>query len=201
MDAVRVSPSAARCPYLTRVNSPPLVSVETAEDILPRYRGTPIESFLRYHNLGEPLPPTAGSASLLIGMCMDHRKDLTIPNEFAYVLRAAGGNLRGREFDVSYAISVGGVRALALLAHTDCGMAYLSEKREDFVRGLVESGGWTEREAEAHFEESRPRYEIGDPLAFVVGEAARLRQRYPGLLVAAFMYRVEDDRLAQVAET
>jgi carbonic anhydrase len=176
-----------------------LVPVLAEADILPEHLGTPFEWFLRYHNLGEPLPPTSGRAELLVGMCMDHRKDLTLPNEFAFVLRAAGGNLRGREFDISYAVAVGGVTALALLAHTDCGMAHVTEKRAAFVAGLVERGGWGEREAAAHFDECVPRYEIGDPLGFVVAEADRLRARYPGLRVAAFLYQVEDDRLAQVA--
>src|SRR5687768_11460922 len=120
-------------PMNVRAGGPRLAPVERAEDILPPYCDTPIESLLRYHNLGEPLPPSRGSAELLIGMCMDHRKDLTIPHEFAYIIRAAGGNLREREFDVSYAIAVGGVKELALLAHTDCGMSHLMEKRDAFV--------------------------------------------------------------------
>ena len=177
-----------------------LAPVERAADILPAYRDTPVAALLRYHNLGEPLPRTTGSAELLIGMCMDHRKDLTIPNEFAYVIRAAGGNLRDREFDVSYAVSIGGMRHLALLAHTDCGMSHLMAKREAFVEGLVQRGHWTEAQAAAHFDDCAARYQIGDPVTFVAQEAARLRLRYPGLLVAPLMYHVDNDRLAQVVE-
>ena len=33
---------------------------------------------------------------LLIGMCMDSRKSLRIPNDFAFVLRTAGANMRAR---------------------------------------------------------------------------------------------------------
>ena len=179
---------------------PQLVAVERAADVLPHYRGTSLEAFLRYHNLGEPLPATAGRADLVVGMCMDHRKDLTIPNEFAFVIRAAGGNLRGRDFDVSYAVGVGGASALALLTHTDCGMAHLAEKRGAFVRGLVERAGWDEASAAAHFDECVGRYQIGDAVTFAVAEAGRLRRRYPRLLVAPFLYRVEDDRLVQIAE-
>ena len=178
---------------------PSLVPVNSVSDILPRYRGTPVERLLRYHNLGEPLPASTGHAELLVGMCMDHRKDLRLPNEFAYVLRAAGGNLRGREFEVSYAVGVGRVSAIVLLAHTDCGMTHVMEKRDAFVRGLVEWGGCTEEAASRHFAEHTARYEIGDPLEFVVAEASRIQSYYPRLMVAPLLYTVEDDRLAQIS--
>ena len=172
--------------------------VTRLEDILPRYRGTPIEMMLRYHNLGELRPPSGGTPVMLVSMCMDHRKELHIPNEFAYVLRSAGGNLRDSEFEVSYAVAVGGVSTIALLAHTDCGMAHVGAKRDRFVEGLVQRAGWDRADAERHFAEAASRYEIGDALHFVAGEAQRLRRRYPKLLVAPFLYSVEDDKLAQV---
>jgi carbonic anhydrase len=175
-----------------------LVPVDTTSDILPVYRGTPVERLLRYHNLGEPLPPSTGQAEILVGMCMDHRKDLRLPNEFAYVLRAAGGNLRGSEFEISYAVGVGRVSTIVLLAHTDCGMAHVTAKRDIFVRGLVEWGGCNEEEASRHFAKYATSYEIGDPLPFVVSEAARLQSYYPRLLVAPLLYAVEDDRLTQI---
>ncbi len=174
--------------------------VTSLDDILPAYRGTPIEAMLRYHNLGEPCPPTHGSPVLLVAMCMDHRKELRVPNEFAYILRSAGGNLRDSEFEVSYAVAVGGVDTIALLAHTDCGMAHVGEKRERFVNGLVGRAGWSRVEAESHFEEASSRYEIGDAATFVLGEARRIHARYPRLLVAPFLYAVESDLLAQVVD-
>ena len=179
---------------------PTLREVRTVDDILPAYRGTPIEMLLRYHNLGEVRPPTHGSPVMLVSMCMDHRKELHIPNEFAYILRSAGGNLRDSEFEVSYAVAVGGVDTIALLAHTDCGMAHVSAKRERFVEGLVTRAGWSREEAQRHFEEASSRYEIGDAAVFVAAEARRLRARYPKLLIAPFLYAVESDRLAQVVE-
>jgi carbonic anhydrase len=172
--------------------------VAELDDILPLYRDTPIESMLRYHNLGEPCPPSGGTPVLLVSMCMDHRKALHVPNEFAYVLRSAGGNLRDSEFEVSYAVAVGGVSTIALLAHTDCGMVHVSAKGRPFVEGLVRRAGWTREDAEAHFAEAASRYEIGDATRFVVGETRRLRARYPKLLIAPFLYTVEDDKLAQV---
>ncbi|MBI5193168.1 MAG: carbonic anhydrase [Nitrospirae bacterium] len=178
-----------------------LVPVNTPEDIFPVYRGTAIEQLLQYHNLVAPLPPTTGHARMLISMCMDHRKDLVVPGEFAYVLRSAGGNLRDSKFEVSYAIGVGGVSTVALLAHTDCGMAHVTQKRSAFVSGLVKRGGWTQNAAEAHFDRYAERYQIGDPITFVCGEAHRLQQLYPPLLIVPMMYDVETDRLMQIIES
>jgi len=177
-----------------------LRAVTSLDDILPPYRGTPIEAMLRYHNFREPCPPTHGSPVLLISMCMDHRKELHIPNEFAYILRSAGGNLRDSEFEVSYAVAVGGVDTIALLAHTDCGMAHVMEKRDRFVNGLVARAGWSREDARQHFEEASSRYEIGDAAQFVAAEARRISARYPRLLVAPFLYAVESDLLAQVVD-
>jgi carbonic anhydrase len=114
---------------------PDMIPVESVSDVLPRYVQTPIEWLLRYHNLSEPLPSTSSRAELLVGMCMDDRKDLVIPNEFAFVIRAAGGNLRDHAFDISYAVAIGGVKAIALLAHTNCGMVGVRHKRAAFIRG------------------------------------------------------------------
>src|SRR5689334_13256031 len=131
---------------------PQIIKVDTAADILPQYCNTPIEQLFLYHNLGYKLPATTGCATMLVGMCMDHRKDLIIPNEFAYILRAAGGNLRGSEFEISYAIAVGGISTIALLAHTDCGMSHVTGKKELFVTGLVKRAGCTAEMAAAQFE-------------------------------------------------
>jgi carbonic anhydrase len=179
---------------------PRIVAVDSIGEVLPAYAGTPVEWLLRYHNLAEPLPSTSGRAQLLVGMCMDDRKDLVIPNEFAYVLRAAGGNLRDHAFDISYAVAIGGVAAIALLAHTDCGMVGLRTKRAAFIRGLVARGGWDEPRAAEHFDECVARYALDDAVEFVVEEADRLRASYPALLVAPLLYRVEDDRLLQIVE-
>src|SRR3972149_3653495 len=152
-----------------------LIPVDTDEAILPVYRGTAIEQLLCYHNLGAPLPLTTGHAKMLISMCMDHRKDLVLPGEFAYVLRSAGGNLRDSEFEVSYAIGGGRGAPGGLLAHTDCGMVHVSQKRDDFVSGLFKGGGWTPDAAGAHFDRYAERYQIGNPGTFVCGEGQRLQ--------------------------
>jgi carbonic anhydrase len=177
-----------------------IVPVDSVTDIFPAYAGTPVEWLLRYHNLSEPLPQRRGRAELLVGMCMDYRKGLVIPSEFAFVIRAAGGNLRDHEFDISFAIAVGGVASIAMLAHTDCGMVGVRQKRTAFIEGLVERGGWDAATAAAHFDQSAPLHDIEDPVSFVLEQSRRLRALYPGVLVAPLLYRVEDDRLLQIVE-
>jgi len=177
-----------------------LVPVDIADDILPRYRGTPVERLLRYHNFGAPLPPGIGHAELLIGMCMDHREELRLPGGFAYVLRAAGANMSGSEFEISYAVAIARVGAIALIAHTDCGMAHVTAKRDAFVRGLVEWGGCNEDEASRHFARRAATYEIGDATEFCVSEAARIQRFYPNVMVVPLLYSVEDHRLRQITD-
>jgi carbonic anhydrase len=177
-----------------------LIPVEMVDDILPRYRGTSVEHLLRYHNLGEPMPATTGKAEVLVGMCMDHREELRVPNEFAYELRVAGGRMGGHEFEISYAVSVARVAAIVLIAHTDCGMAHVTTKRGAFVRGLVEWGGCGEEDASRLFAKHAANYEIGDPAQFIVSEAARIQRFYPNVMVAPLLYAVEDDRLRQITD-
>ena len=170
-----------------------LIAVKSVTDIPPGLRDSPAGRLLEYHNLGRELD-TYDRAELLIGMCMDHRKQLRLPDQFAYILRAGGANMRPSEFKVSYAIAVGGVRALALIGHTECGMSRLSSRRAEFVDGLVDAG-WVREDALAHFERFAPEFEIGDPVDFVSSEAKRLGNLYPAVTVTPMIYRVEDGRL------
>lgn len=177
----------------------PLVPIDTAADIPPEYRDGPIGRLLACHNLDAPLDPSDG-AELLIGMCMDHRKRLRVPDNFAYILRTGGGNLRYSEFKVSYAMAVGGVRALALIGHSDCGMVNVMARRPAFIQGLVENAGWDAERAEEHFAHFAPMFEIGNAIDFTLSEAKRLRLRYPKVVVAPLHYRVEDNRLYLIRE-
>ena len=176
-----------------------LIDVASAEDVLPVYRDSPIERLLRYHNLGEPRPDGMGGAELFIAMCIDNRKALDLPNEFAFVLRTAGARLDGNEFELTYAVAVGGVAAVALIGHTDCGMAHVMAKRDAFVAGLVERGHVEPGAASAHFDAHAPGYAIAGPVEFTLDQAAMVRTHLPGLLVAPLLYRVEDGRLVQIA--
>lgn len=169
-----------------------LITVTRASDIPDSYRGTPIGLFLEYHNLGRPFDNYT-SARLLIGMCMDSRKHLRIPDNFAFIIRSGGANLRYSEFKVSYAIAVGGAEAIALVGHTNCGMKQLVDRREQFIAGLVERAGWTEQRAIEHFNQFAPMFEIGDEIDFILDEAERINRRYPKIAVAPMIYRMEDN--------
>lgn len=177
----------------------PFIEIKTEADIPERWRGTPIGDLLRYHALGAPLPPRAEKPELLIGMCMDSRKHLRIPDNFAFILRTGGANLRLSEFRVSYAIAVGGVRAIAIMGHTNCGMSGLKNRREPFIAGLMEAG-WSRKEAEIHFDQHAPSHEIGAEVEFIVAEAKRLRSLYPKVLVAPLLYRIEDNSVVLLNE-
>ena len=176
-----------------------LCAVEKVTDIPAAYRGTPIGDMLEYHNLDRPYQ-TYTNAQLLIGMCMDNRKHLHMPDNFAFIIRTGGANLRYSEFKVSYAIAVGGIRAIALIGHTQCGMVNLIARKEQFVQGLVAAAGWQEQSAEDHFFHFAPMFEIGNEVDFILSEVQRLRSRYPAVRVAPMLYRMEDNRLYLIKE-
>ena len=177
-----------------------LVPVSAEHDIFPQYRNTPIGLLLEYHNLNRP-SENYDNAQLLIGMCMDNRKHINIPDNFAYIIRAGGANLRYSEFKVSYAISVGQVSHIALIAHNNCGMVNLHARKDLFIKGLVENAGWEREWAEEHFMHFAPMFEIGNEVDFILSEAKRLRLRYPKIQIAPMMYLVEDNRLYLIKET
>ena len=177
-----------------------LVSISSKEDVFPELRDTPIGLLLEYHNLNREYE-TYTQAQLLIGMCMDNRKHLHIPDNFAFIIRAGGANLRYSEFKVSYAIAVGGVRTIALIGHNQCGMVNLMARKNVFINGLVENAGWDREMAEQHFTQFAPMFEIGNEVDFVLNEAKRLRLRYPKIQVAPLLYLVEDNLLYQIEES
>jgi carbonic anhydrase len=176
-----------------------LVPVTRKEDVLAELSDTPIGLLLEYHNLGRQ-HGSYSKAQLLIGMCMDNRKYLRIPDNFAYIIRSGGGNLRYSEFKVSYAIAIGGVGAIALIAHNQCGMVNLYSIKEKFIHGLVENAGWDREWAEEHFMHFAPMFEIGNEIDFVLSEAKRLRLRYPKIKIAPLFYKIEDNLLYQIQE-
>jgi carbonic anhydrase len=123
-----------------------------------------------------------------------------MPDNFAFIIRTGGANMRYSEFRVSYAIAVGGAKAVALIGHNNCGMVNLMSRRQQFIKGLVENAGWTHDEAEEHFYHYEPIHEIGNEIDFVASEVKRLRLRYPKIQMAPLMYKVEDNKLYIVPE-
>src|ERR1041384_3116032 len=142
-----------------------ILTISSKNDIPPPYGETPIGLLLEYHNLERPFQ-SYSNADLLIGMCMDNRKHLRIPDNFSFILRAGGANLRPSEFKVSYAIAVGGVRSIAIIGHNNCGMVNLMSRSQQFIEGLVKNAGWDKQQAEDHFFHFAPLFEIGNELDF-----------------------------------
>jgi len=177
-----------------------LIPINKLEDIPVEYRDTPISLLFQYHNLGK-LQVSYDKAHLLIGMCMDNRKHLNIPDNFAFIIRAGGANLRYSEFKVSYAIAVGQVSHIALMGHNHCGMVNLVSRRTEFIDGLVETAGWERARAEEHFMNYAPMFEISNEIEFTLSETKRLRLRYPKVKIAPLMYRVEDNMLYFISES
>jgi carbonic anhydrase len=174
-----------------------LKPINAPADIPESYRDTPIGLLLEYHNLKRPFDDYE-NARLLIGMCMDNRNQLQIPNKFSFIIRAGGANLRYSEFKVSFAVAVGGVRHIALIGHNKCGMVNLAARKDLFIGGLVENAGWERERAEEHFMNFAPMFEIDNEVDFILGETKRLRLRYPKVTIAPMLYKVEDGRLYMV---
>lgn len=176
-----------------------LISVESIDDILPIYRQTPIGLLLEYHNLNRTYD-VFDNAKLLVGMCMDNRKHLHMPDNFAYIIRSGGANLRYSGFKVSYAIAVGHVSHIALIGHNNCGMVNLIARKSEFINGLVDVAGWKRDDAEAHFMQYAPMFEIGKETDFILSETKRLRLIYPNVVIAPMFYLVDDNKLYFVKE-
>jgi carbonic anhydrase len=177
-----------------------LVPVGGLGDLLPEHCGTPVGDLLAYHNLGAP-HRVHSKAELLIGMCMDNRMQLRIPPDFAFVLRCAGANTGMLQFDVSFAITVGGVRSICLIGHDECRMVDVGSKREAFVSGLVDDFGWDRVRAEQHFDDHCALYGFDHVPSFVWSEAKRLRRTYPGINVSPLVYSIDDRSLCQMTDS
>ncbi|MFI5171751.1 MAG: carbonic anhydrase [Chitinophagales bacterium] len=171
-----------------------LIPVEKIDDILPQYRDTPIGLLLEYHNLGRNFD-IYERAKLLVGMCMDNRKHLNIPDNFSFILRTGGANMRYSEFRVSFAIAVGGVKHIALIGHNHCGMVNLLGRKQEFIDGLVKNAGWDREKAIEHFDHYAPKHEIVNEADFILSEVKRLRIQYPQIMIAPMLYLVENNKL------
>lgn len=177
-----------------------LLPINKKSDIPEQYQSTPIGLLLEYHNLERPFE-SYSSAQLLIGMCMDNRKHMHMPDNFSFIIRTGGANLRYSEFKVSFAIGVGHVKHIALIGHNHCGMVNLVSRKKEFIEGLIETAGWTKEQAEDQFMNFAPMFEIGNEIDFILSETVRLRKRYPKIQIAPMLYLVEDNRLYLIKES
>ncbi|MDW7649862.1 MAG: carbonic anhydrase [Bacillota bacterium] len=177
-----------------------IISLENVSDLPVEFVDTPIEQVVRYHNFNEPFSEHI-QPEILIGKCMDYRVVLRLPPRFAYKLRTGGCNLGHHDFHVAYAVAVGGVKAVALIGHTDCGMVSLEEKREKFVRGFMAQSGWPYADAELFFDRYAKENSLCRESDILFEEAARYRRWFPKLPIATFLYRLDDQRLHLLQES
>jgi carbonic anhydrase len=170
--------------------------INSAADIPKSMLGTPVETLIRCHNFGEDRKQY-DNAEILVGMCMDNRKVLRVPDNFAYVIRTAGGSMKYSDFVISYAVAVGQIKAIAIIGHDDCGMCGLHNRKESYIQGLV-NAGWDKDTAEQHFDSFSPIFEIGNEEDFVISEVKRIKNRYEKLYVAPLFYRMSDGMLSYI---
>lgn len=176
-----------------------LLNISDSVQIPEKYKNTPIFSLLEYHNLGLK-HGVFTDPQMLIGTCMDFRLSFNIPRNFAYMIRTGGANMKNMEFKISYAVSVGGIKYIAIIGHSDCAMTKLNLNQQRFVRGLVKYANWSEKLAIKHFNNKSSQFGIKDEIDFTLKETKRLRKLYHGIIVVPMIYDIEDGKLSLINE-
>lgn len=176
-----------------------LIDVRKKSDITALLDRTPIGLLLEYHNLNRPLEEYK-RASLLIGTCMDNRISFRLPENFAFIIRTGGAHMRPVEFFLAAALAFNDIRHIALIGHTDCKMAGVSERKKDFISGLTMRAGWEKQPAERSFLKNAPLFDIADPVGFTLSEARRLSRLFPKILAVPLIYRTEQRRLCLIRD-
>jgi len=175
-----------------------LLSILKKDDIPECYRHTPIEKLLLYHNLNYPFD-SYNNAEMLILMCIDNRIMLRLPDNFSYVVRNSGAKMENVVFPLSFAVTLGGIKTIAVIGHSGCRMKDLKMHKLEFVKGLSGQGWETDR-AENFFLKSSPVFEMGNIIDSIITETMRLRSCYLNVLVAPLYYYVEDKKLYFIKE-
>lgn len=171
-----------------------LIPVNSTHAIPAILANTPIAVLLQAQNMGNLDVDETSAAQIVIGMCVDYRKTLSTPKDWAFTIRREGANMAGCEFAIALAASRG-VEYMALIAHNDCAMSNTKETRTAFITTLCEKQKWTETEAAEFFDNHVRSAEIGNEMDFVLAEAERLSALFPGLMIVPMLYRMDDDRL------
>jgi SulP family sulfate permease len=192
--AIRTGTFQALSPDIAR-----LVRVAKPEEIPQFLLGTPIETLLKAQNMGQIDANQSEDPDLVIGMCIDYRKSLALPQNCSYVIRRTGANMAGSEFSVALALS-GGIEYMALIAHNHCVMSNPHVKRGAFVGSLTDKHGWSEDQAMAFFDQHASSREINDAIDFSVKEARRLSSLFRGLKVVPMLFMLEDNLIYLVKD-
>lgn len=176
-----------------------LIPINLKSDIPKNLYNTPFERLIKFHNFKEN-GEIFETPELIIATCMDYRINLKLPDRFAFVIRTAGANIQRLEFKISFASSMTGIKHVAIIGHTDCGMVNLSGKEDKVVEGLVKNVGWTREHALEHFNSCKPLFGIEHEANFAYSQCEILDQKYPNLTFVPMVYKVEDNLLYLLAE-
>jgi len=176
-----------------------LQPVASRNDVLEQYRDTPIESLLLAQDLGMDFE-RHGGPDLIVATCIDPRINLRVQSGRAYVIRTAGVNLKAEAvFQFAYLTAVIGIRHIALVAHDDCAMVGLRDKRQEFVECLGRRPGRDEVSAGMFFDRYADFWNVPDAVAVIRSHAQEIHHRCgEDVVVAPLLYTVEDDRLLQI---
>ncbi len=176
-----------------------LTSIRSEKQIPQFLIGTPIHSLLKSQNLLEVDETPSEKADLVIGMCMDFRKQLHLPKNCAYVLRRAGANMKDCEFELALAVSAG-IEYMALIAHNKCLMSNPYAEEQAVLETLSSRCGWKADHAQSFFDEQASARGISDPIQFLLAESERISFLFRGLKVIPLLYSVDDDKLYLLSE-
>lgn len=185
------NPSATRSIKFSKRLDP----LESREDLPALWLDTPIEELIGAHNFGKEIEG-ASQPRLLIVSCIEFRFTPQIPNNFAYVIRSAGGrmsNLAGSEFALSY-IFAKGVRHIAIVGHNDCGMTKVDEFKPSLIEALIDQG-WKKEKAAAFIEENAGGFAMDDEIESLRREFLRLRSLFNNVVIAPLFVSLSSNRL------
>ncbi len=172
-----------------------LIALDSRDDIPEYLRGTPVEDIISSHNFYEVSEiDVEHEPELIIGMCVDYRRQLHLPNNTAYIIRSPGANMHDCEFAIALGLAKG-LKYMALVVHNNCSMTDPFADRQGLVDSLSKEHGWNQAQAEKFFDRLADEKAIDNPIDFGLEEAQRLRNLFKGLTVVPMLYNVDNDRL------
>lgn len=171
-----------------------LVEIKKIDDIPSSLRNTPVEELIRCQNFYEVTTDGALYGDMIVGMCIDYRRQVHLPKNCSCVIRTPGANMQDSEFSIALAIAAG-IKIMALVVHNKCQMEDPYRRRERFVETLRAEQLWTTEQAEQFFEQKAGALEIDDPVDFAVTECRRLKNLFPKLRLVPLYYNVDNDRI------
>lgn len=173
------------------------IPVRSDADVLPAYRGTPIEALLINHNV-RPVIKDGQGPSLVVATCMDHRVNLKMPVSFAMLIRTAGANVEPLVFNVLAAMAVRDIRTVAVIGHSDCAMLDVERHRDKFIATATSLGTMTEAEAEKLFNRGASHFGFADFHEQVLSQCDYLHKVMPEALIAPLAFDVATGELSQI---